>query len=436
MKSSRRLAADFTSIGLSQGIAALGQVVGIRILTEALSPAVFGEVSLMLGVAALAATALCNPTMQALLRFSPEYVQPADLSLLKRVALKRILKMFTLALPLSLPLGAFGTMKGWFGGLDVLLLAALVFVDASRMLQTTVMNASRRHHRFGAWQVGEAWARPLAAYTAVTLWGIGTSTVLSSFVAASGILYLIMVRLDPDSVCFTGNTQAKEDDLFQKFVTYSRPLIPLGLIAWTSGMADRYMIGWLLSAKAVGLYVAAYGLASRPMLMLSTATELVIRPVYYSALGRRDAAGSNKFLVLWFVIVCTVGGLAWGMFALCHQQIASLLLGPEFREASSLMPWIAAGYGFLALSHIPTRVCYAHDATRVVLICEVVTAAMSVAVGFPLIYFYGLLGGAVAVPVYFSIQLLLSAGFAIIIARRDANAAGKSLYDAGRLSCV
>lgn len=436
MKSGRRLAADFTSIGLSQGISALGQVVGIRLLTEILSPAVFGEVSLMLGLAALAATALCNPTMQALLRFSPQYIQSADLSLLKRVALKRIVKISVLALALTLPLAVFGTMKGWFVGVDVLLLAALVFIDGSRMLQTTIMNASRRHHLFGAWQVGEAWARPLAAYAAVTLWGIGTETVLCSFVAASGILYLIMVRLNPDPVCSSGNNQAKADDLFQKFAAYSRPLIPLGLIGWTSGMADRYMVGWLLSAKAVGLYVAAYGLASRPMLMLSTVSELVIRPVYYSALERRDAAGSNKFLALWFVVVCTAGGLCWGLFALCHQQIASLLLGPEFREASSLMPWIAAGYGILALSHIPTRVCYAHDATRMVLICEAVTAIMSVAVGFPLIYFYGLPGGAVAVPVYFGIQLLLSTSFAVSIARRDANTAGASVCDGRRLPGV
>jgi len=431
MKSSRRLAADFTSIGLSQGIAAVGQVVGIRILTETLSPAVFGEVSLMLGLAALAATALCNPAMQALLRFWPEYAQSADLSLLKRVALKRILKMSTLALPLSLPLFAFGIMKGWFGGVDVLLLVALVFIDGSRLLQTTIMNASRRHHMYGAWQVGEAWGRPLAAYAAVTLWGIGTATVLISFLAASAILYLVMVRLNSGSIRFTVDNQAKVDDLFQKFATYSRPLIPLGLIAWTSGMGDRYMIGCLLSAKAVGLYVAAYGLASRPMLMLSSVTELVIRPVYYHALGCGDAAGSKKFLALWFVVVGAIGGLSWGLFALCHKEIAFLLLGPQFREASHLMPWIAAGYGILALAQIPSRVCYAHDATRAVLICETVTAIISVAVGFPLIYFYGLPGGAVAVPVYFGAQLFLSTIFAVSIARRNANAAGKSLNDEG-----
>lgn len=38
------------------------------------------------------------------------------------------------------------------------------------------------------------------------------------------------------------------------------------------------------------------------------------------------------------------------------------------------MPRTAAGCGILALAQIPTRVCYAHDATRMVLICEAVTA--------------------------------------------------------------
>ena len=61
---------------------------------------------------------------------------------------------------------------------------------------------------------------------------------------------------------------------------------------------------------------------------------------------------------------------------------------------------------------------------------------MTVAVGFPLIYFYGLPGGAVAVPVYFGIRLLLSTSFAVSLARRKVNTAGASVYDGRRLSCV
>jgi O-antigen/teichoic acid export membrane protein len=54
-------------------------------------------------------------------------------------------------------------------------------------------------------------------------------------------------------------------------------------------------------------------------------------------------------------------------------------------------------------------VCFAHDATKSVLLSEATGAVLSGVVGFPMIYFYGLEGAAMAVPVYFGMQLLLSA---------------------------
>jgi O-antigen/teichoic acid export membrane protein len=418
MKLSGRLASDFFWVAASQIIAALGQLLGVRILTEALSPAVFGEVSLMLGAVALATTTLLSPTMQALLRFHPVYAQSSNPSLVEHVAIQRIKRFLVLALPLSLPLGFVGMNAGWISFSGVILLLVLVAVDGMRMFRTTIMNAARQHHRNGIWQVGEAWGRPLLAYLATAWWGIHTEIVLTAFIVTSIVLYGLLGRsldLQPGAAPCTA---VNEDDLLRKFETYSRPLIPLGLLGWVSGMADRYMIGGLLSVQDVGMYAAAYGLASRPMLMLSSIAETTIRPAYYSAIGRNDPS-SRKYLLAWFAIVFSGGVAACVLFALFHQHLARLLLGPEFREASYLMPWIVAGYGVLAVYHIPVRVCLAHDAPRAVTITEAVGAVLAVVVGFIFIKAYGLLGAAIAAPIYFGMQLVVSIGFAIQSAGRD-----------------
>ena len=191
-------------------------------------------------------------------------------------------------------------------------------------------------------------------------------------------------------------------------MSYTRPLIPLGLIGWVSGLSDRYMIAGILTAEDVGTYAAVYGLASRPMLMLSSIAETAIRPAYYSALGRKDPV-SKRYLGAWFVIVFG-GAVSVCLFLIYfHQYVSSLLLGPNFRGGSHLMPWIAAGYGLSALSHITTRVCYAYDKTERVLITETIGACLAVGVSLPLIYSVGLVGAAMAVPIYFGIQLALSA---------------------------
>ena len=39
---------------------------------------------------------------------------------------------------------------------------------------------------------------------------------------------------------------------------YALPLIPMELIFWVSGLGDRYVIGYLMTASDVGLYAATY----------------------------------------------------------------------------------------------------------------------------------------------------------------------------------
>lgn len=408
-----RLHLDFLSLGLTQAVAALGQVIGIRLLTEALSPAVFGEVILIAGMSTLATSVLVNPTMQALLRYYPEYAQAGDGSPVERIALRRIIRTSAYALPLSVPLAIVGVVAGWVSVGVLGLLFILIAVDGMRLLRTSVMNATRQHHRYGIWQVGEAWGRPLLAYAATVWWGVHAEVVLGAFIVTSLALYGVMGHLTDPLSTATPSRDFNEDDLLRKFQTYAWPLIPLGLVGWISGMADRYMIGGMLSAQNVGMYAAAYGLASRPLLMLSSIAETAVRPLYYSALARKDLQAGRKYLLVWLAVVSAGGIVSCTLFALFHQQIADLLLGPDFRESSYLMPWIAAGYGLLALYHISARVCLGHDAPQAVTVTETAGALLAVIIGFIFIQAHGVAGAAMAVPVYYGIQMVASAVFAV-----------------------
>lgn len=409
---------DLCVVGAFQVGSALGQVVGVRLLTEVLTPAVFGEASLLMGAAALMTSTLVNPSLQALLRHYSAEGGAEHRAIVEAVTVKNIGRAVKAAMPVCLPLSVVAFLVGWVTPLDVLLIAALVGVDGIRMFQTAILNARRQHRWYGLWQNGEAWGRPIVAYGAVTILGVDADVVLASFVATSGVLYLLLRR--------TALSQAKSatksseklpaelsdgpemQQLLQAFKRYTVPLIPIGLIGWTSNMADRYMIGGLFSSKEVGTYVAVYGLASRPTLMLSSIAETAIRPAYYEAL-RQQSGESKKYIGVWFLISVLGSAALWAGFVLFHEEVASLLLGPAFRDGAYLAPWIAAGYGLLALVHITTRICFAHDATKSILFSEATGAVLSVAVGFPMIYFYGLDGAAMAVPVYFGMQFLLSA---------------------------
>ncbi len=395
-------------------------MVGVRLLTEVLSPAVFGEASLLAGVAMLITTTLVNPSMQALLRHYPAEESSGDRVVVKMVAVRNIWLTVKTASPVFLPLIGVAVLIGWVTPISAMLVAALVGVDGLRSLQISLLNATRRHSWFGIWQNGEAWGRPIIAYGAVTMLGASADVVLAAFVLTTGLLYLGLRRLTIVSHEKEASSKMKDERLLDAFKSFTRPLMPVGLIGWTSNMADRYMIGWLLSTKDVGAYVAVYSLASRPLLMLASIAENTIRPRYYSAL-RAQSPVSMKYVGVWFLIaIAGSTGVCIG-FIYFHGLVSSFLLGPEFRESSYLAPWIAAGYGIYALTNVTTRICFAYDATKSVLLSEATGAVLSVMIGFPLIYFYGVEGAAMAVPLYFALQFLMSAHLARQAVRQGAD---------------
>jgi Na+-driven multidrug efflux pump len=89
------------------------------------------------------------------------------------------------------------------------------------------------------------------------------------------------------------------------------------------------------------------------------------------------------------------------------------------------MPWIGLGYAIRSVSYVFERVCYAYGQTRRVLMTQMCAVAAT-AVATPLGVIYGgLLGAANAVPIYFSVQLIV----AVVLARRTLREAASSVAE-------
>lgn len=407
MKRARSLLSDGVWLTSSQSLAAIGQVVGIRLLTEILSPAVFGEFSLLLGVVALVASGLASPTMQAMLRYYPEYTHQGKGGVVTSIARQQLLKLILWTLPASITGALAALALGWANTIDLGLLIALILVEIARMQYTALLNATGSHRAYGIWAVAEAWGRPVLAWVLVALMGISTTLVLAGFLLASLWILMMMRQFVAHDEAVTVPI-AERSELGDRFWRYTLPLLPLGLLGWLSGMADRYMIGALLSPADVGLYVAIYGLASRPMLMFGGIVETTIRPAYQSALVKGDHRRIHDYLRKWALLILLGSVFAIALAWVAHPWLAYILLGESYRNASYLLPWIVGGYAILALSDIPTRVCYAHAATSQVLMIVLIESISALLMGYVGILYFGLFGAAMAVPLYYGARLVFS----------------------------
>jgi O-antigen/teichoic acid export membrane protein len=397
--------------------AALGALVGVRLLTEVLEPGVYGLVMLILGVAALGQGLGVTPFMQAVLRFHPESAQVGTVATLRAVTVNVVKKVIFVFAAISTLVGLlYGVATGqpvWLG----VLVAGIFASDSLRSFETTLLNAARRQREMAWWSAADAWAKPLAAIAAVAVWSADAGTVLLGYLGGSVVLAgLVYHALDPEGMRQTGARNGRKDGdaLRRRMWLYAIPLVPVAAAGWVSGVGDRYLIGGMLGLADAGIYAAAYALVSRPFLMMSSMLELTARPIYYQALGAGDGSRAGAALRGWIVLSVVGGGLGLILIWLLKDILAWLLLAEPYRAAASLMPWIAAGYCLLAVSHVFARVCYAYHDTKAVLWIEASGAVLAMAVMIPAILWFGLVGAAMAVPVYFGAQL----GIAVMLARR------------------
>ncbi|TPQ39601.1 lipopolysaccharide biosynthesis protein [Cupriavidus pinatubonensis] len=413
MTKARSLISEGVWLGCLQGFASLGQLVGMRLLTEVLPPAVFGEFSLLLGIAVLVSTGLVNPTMQALFRYYPEYALHGNGGVVMSVARHQLIRLIARTMPLFVILGATAIAAGWASLSILCLLVALATIEMVRTKHTTMLNAIRVHRLAGSWAAFESWGRPFVAYLIVLWIGASVTGVLLGFVLASIISWMIMRRFTHYQRAHSVS-RVEEDALISRFWRYTLPLLPLGIIGWISGMADRYMIGVLLSPADVGLYVAIYGLASRPMLIFGAIVESIIRPVYLNSLVAGEYRRAHGYLKIWTLLIIFGSIVAFVLTWLGHDWLAHVMLGAQYRSVSYLLPWIVVGYAFLILSYVANRVCYANEATRSIFMIEIIGAVLALVSGYLLIRWMGLVGAAVAIPIYYGGQLVM----ALLLARR------------------
>jgi len=365
---------------------------------------------LLLAAAALALGVTSTPLTQAAMYFFPTLAPEGREALLAAAMWRGLRRSWLWIAAVAVLAGGAYIVAG--GGTISIVLAtiAVLLSDCWRSINVSLLNAAGQHRRYGVWLALEAWTRPLFATAAVLMLGASVAAVLWSYAAAS---LLINLALSPGK---RDRGVSESEGLDPRLWGYAWPLIPLGLLGWANGVSDRYIIGGLLSLQDTGVYAAAYGLASRPMLLLNAAFEQFMRPIYQHAVSTGQSQRAALLLRRWLLGLAASCAVVVVLFYLLRDELAMVFLGARFRSGAVLMPWIAAGYSILALSYVFERINYAHGRTRRVLLTEAASGVAAVILTTIGVRAWGLMGAAVAVPCYFSVQLLA----AFLLSRRTA----------------
>jgi O-antigen/teichoic acid export membrane protein len=186
------LVKDGAAIALGQATAAVGLLVGMRLLTEVLAPRTFGEFVLANGTVVLLQGLLFFAWGQAVLRYYSEYAahdKSGELrAMVSSIYVHRFLKAgigFLVAAPIAV----------WYGLLSTgacIALWLLVAAEGWRAIEINFANAARKQSAYACLIAADGIARPLSAALLCWVWEptveaalvgqlIGVSAVLTCY---------------------------------------------------------------------------------------------------------------------------------------------------------------------------------------------------------------------------------------------------------------
>ena len=181
--------------------------------------------------------------------------------------------------------------------------------------------------------------------------------------------------------------------IFKEMIRFSVPLIPTTICWWIVNMSDRFMITYMVSESANGVYAAAYKI---PNIMI-TVTGIFIN-VWQMSLVNEENRGEKwgKFFTQIYDGFKSVMFVAGTFIILLCRVAAKILLRNDFYDAWEYMPYLTVACIFEGITSFVGVIYIVKKKSINSLICALSGAIINVILNFILIKAMGAMGAALA----------------------------------------
>ncbi len=395
----RRISREGGWIFFGQLMAVCGSLVGIRILTELLSPVAYGELALGLTIAAIVNQIILGPLGGGIIRFYSPSIEQQDFWGYWNAVKKMVLLatgIILILVVISVAGLAFAGQAQWI----TLTISAFVFAVLSGYCANLsgIQMAARQRSIVAIHQGMDPLLRSLMA-AGLLLWLGMTSTVAMIGYAFAALLLLgsqlyffrrIIVNVNDKKFINT------KRDWQNEIWSFSWPIAIFGIFTWMQLASDRWSLQLFSTTQEVGKYVVLYQLGYYPISLIAGMVMQLLLPILYQRAG--DATNSlrkrDATKLSWQLVWATLGlTMAMVLAAfLLHKWIFQVLVAQEYRSASYLLPWMILAGGVFASGQALASNLQAQLKTRDMMAAKIVTALLGMAFNIIGAYWYGMTG--------------------------------------------
>ncbi|HEX8157774.1 MAG TPA: lipopolysaccharide biosynthesis protein [Solirubrobacteraceae bacterium] len=373
----------------------------LPLYTHVLSPAEYGRLAIILSITAAATIAFSLGLDYALLRnFFQLASDPAgQRRLIDSLWTFLIVASLAAALALSALVAPWLSAGGLIRPAELIvgLIAAALYVSATTV-PLSLMRAQERLRDYVVLSIVYAAATAAATVMLVVVLDAGVGGWLLAMLLANLAAFVAACRVIP-----WRPPKPFDRRLVHAAVLLGVPLIPHFLGHWALTLADRAVLGGIVSTTAVGVYTLAATLAL-PALILVQSLGQAFAPSYAGSATNEPQRAGLPGLVS--VQAASVLAICLSV-ALLGPSLVRIVAPPAYHGASPLVPWIALGYAFLGLYSIPmSGLSLGMGHTKSIWIATVGAALTNIGAIYLLVPRHGIIAAAIASAIGYLVLLV------------------------------
>jgi O-antigen/teichoic acid export membrane protein len=382
-----RLGKELSWILIGEVAAIVGALVGVRILTTLLTPAVYGKLALCMTAATLVNQLIFGPLSNGAARFYapareanaiPEYI-----TALHTLTTRATGACIVLSLAVCASLCVAGKREWLFLALST---SCFALISGWNTISSGIQGAARQRTVVALHAGLASWGRFLAAAGLTKVFGGTTAIAMLGYTIGMAGVVVSQQRFLRRTIPLPTRHEVgtSRNHWRQEILAYSWPFAAWGGFTWAQLSSDRWALGSLTSAREVGLYAVLFQLGYYPMSMLTNLVVQLLSPVLFERAGdasdvRRVESARRVGRTLTTVSLILSATVALALLPI-HRLLFAVCVAPAYGSVSYLIPWVILSGGVFASAQLLALEFMSTLTTRRLLAPKIVTALIAVLV--------------------------------------------------------
>ena len=391
-----RLLREGAWITVGHAITILAGLLSVRIFTELAPQDVFGGANLLIGIMVVSMHCLVAPVTQTQIRYQAEYSARGLGDDYERTVWHLAMAASAMAAAPALAVLLVWPDARVGAGMAVIpLLLMWIITTTAKSVVVGRLNAERRQLSYGLFIAAEALTILISTTVALYLNASIEALIAGQIIGTTCPLLIFWTWHSMPWRSPRNDWQIDRGTLCSIW-RYGLPFAPILLFEWLTNQTDRYVLATHVDLSDVGIYAAAFAIASKPAMIVGGVLTDLLRPLLFA---NADSASrkSERHLQVWLVLQAISSSVVVILFIYFGEEIAGLLLAEGYREGTpALMNWISAAYGIRALAMVLEHRAYAIEQPHRIAMIKVVPVIVGVGTAVFIIPVVGLVGAAIA----------------------------------------